>query len=84
MLKTTIVSPENTLFTGEVEKVFVPGAAGRFEILTGHAPIVSILNAGEVRLEGGAEPFQTSIKGGFVEVANDEVSICVESAPEAE
>ncbi len=79
MLTTTIVSPERTLYTGQAEKVFVPGAAGRFEILTGHAPIVSILSAGVVRCEGGAEPFEVAITGGFVEVAADEVSLCVET-----
>ncbi|MBP3227296.1 MAG: ATP synthase F1 subunit epsilon [Bacteroidaceae bacterium] len=78
MLKTTIVSPERTLFAGEAEKVFVPGAAGRFEILTGHAPIVSILSAGTVRCEGVGEPFEVAVSGGFVEVARDEVSVCVE------
>lgn len=78
MLKITIVSPERTLFSGETEKVFVPGAAGRFEILTGHAPIVSILDAGLVRCEGGAETFEVEINSGFLEVAHNEVSVCVE------
>lgn len=82
MLKTTIVSPERILYTGETEKVFVPGAMGRFEILTGHAPIVSILSAGIVRCEGGDEPFEVSVNGGFVEVLRDEVSLCVECANE--
>ena len=82
MLKTTIVSPECMLYAGEAEKVFVPGAAGRFEILTGHAPIVSILSSGMVRVEGGAEPFEVAVNGGFVEVAADEVSICVECSDE--
>jgi len=82
MLKTTIVSPERMLYTGEAEKVFVPGAMGRFEILTGHAPIVSILSAGTVRCEGGNEPFEVAVNGGFVEVVRDEVSLCVECATE--
>ena len=80
MLSTTIVSPENTLFTGQVEKVFVPGASGRFEILTDHAPIVSILTAGVVRCEGSDEPFEIAIRSGFVEVSRNEVSICGECA----
>ena len=82
MLTTTIVSPERTLYQGQIEKVFVPGAMGRFEILTGHAPIVSILNSGIVRCEGPEGSFETAILGGFVEVAHDEVSLCVECANE--
>ncbi len=80
MLQTTIVSPERTLFSGEAAKVFVPGAAGRFEILSGHAPIVSILSPGVVRCEGGGEDFEVAITSGFVEVAHDEVSVCVACA----
>lgn len=82
MLRTTIVSPERTLYTGEAEKVFVPGAKGRFEILTGHAPIVSILAKGIVRCEGSGEPFEVAVNGGFVEVARNEVSLCVECSAE--
>ena len=57
----------------------VPGEKGRFEILNGHAPIISTLSAGEV-VCSGAEPFTLSVKGGFVEVAEDVVSVYVEAA----
>lgn len=74
MLQLKIVSPERIEFTGEVESVKVPGAQGNFEILTDHAPIISILTKGLVEYDGQ----QLSILGGFVEVQKNQVSLCVE------
>ena len=47
-----IVSPEATLFAGEVKSVTVPGINGEFQMLTDHAPIVSLLQQGNVKVEG--------------------------------
>ncbi|MGJ8738418.1 F0F1 ATP synthase subunit epsilon [Zobellia laminariae] len=47
-----IVSPEATLFSGEVTSVTVPGVNGEFQILNGHAAIVSLLQKGNVRVDG--------------------------------
>lgn len=47
-----IVSPEATLFSGEVESVTVPGVNGEFQMLSDHAPIVSLLQAGFVKIGG--------------------------------
>jgi F-type H+-transporting ATPase subunit epsilon len=47
-LSLTIVSPEETLFDGEVMSVQVPGVLGRFEILENHAPIISSLTSGDI------------------------------------
>ena len=47
-----IVSPETTLFKGEVDSVSVPGINGDFEMLNNHAPIVSILTEGFVKIIG--------------------------------
>jgi F-type H+-transporting ATPase subunit epsilon len=74
MLKLKIVSPERIEFTGEVESVKVPGMLGNFEILTGHAPIISSLQKGVVEFNGQ----QLEVMGGFVAVQKNEVSICVE------
>lgn len=76
-MKVTIVSPETTLFAGEASAVKIPGEQGRFEVLEGHAPIISTLSPGIVACEG-PEPFEVSVKGGFVEVARGRVSVCVE------
>ncbi|OEK09387.1 hypothetical protein A8C32_11750 [Flavivirga aquatica] len=50
-----IVSPEAKLFGGEVTSVIVPGMNGEFEILNNHAPIVSILKGGFVKISGNVE-----------------------------
>ena len=50
-----IVTPEATLFKGEVTSVAVPGILGEFEMLNNHAPIVSILKAGHVKIYGDIE-----------------------------
>ncbi|WP_299531045.1 F0F1 ATP synthase subunit epsilon [Ulvibacterium sp.] len=47
-----IVSPEATLFAGEVESVTVPGINGEFQMLKDHAPIVSLLQKGQVKVDG--------------------------------
>ncbi|RTE54657.1 F0F1 ATP synthase subunit epsilon [Arenibacter aquaticus] len=50
-----IVSPEATLFAGEVTAVTLPGVDGEFQMLNNHAPIVSILQAGNVKIKGNVE-----------------------------
>ena len=47
-----IVSPEATLFSGEVTSVAVPGVMGEFEMLNNHAPVVSLLKEGHVKING--------------------------------
>ena len=74
MLTLKIVSPERIEFTGKVESVKVPGTQGNFEILTDHAPIISTLSKGVVEYGGN----RLEILGGFVEVQQNEVSVCVE------
>lgn len=76
-LRVTIVSPEQTLFEGSVDSITVPGEKGRFEVLKGHAPIISSLTAGTVVCTG-ENPYELEIKSGFIEVALNHVSLCVE------
>jgi F-type H+-transporting ATPase subunit epsilon len=76
MLTLKIVSPERVEFSGEVEAVKVPGTIGQFEILTGHAPLISTLQKGIVEYDGK----QLAILGGFVEVQKNEVSLCIEKS----
>lgn len=77
-LHVTIVSPECTLYDANVVNVSVPGEKGAFEILHNHAPIISSLSEGVVACQG-EEAFTLEIHGGFVEVTQNEVSICVEA-----
>jgi len=80
-LRLKIVSPEKVEFNGTVTSVKVPGTMGLFEILTGHAPIISSLQNGvvEYTVEDGTRN-ELPISGGFVEVQKDNVALCVEKA----
>ncbi len=77
-LKLTIISPEKELYNGEVRKVTLPGTLGRFTILPHHAPIVSSLEKGTVvyATPDGTE-HTLDIGGGFVELSNGIISVCV-------
>lgn len=77
-LHLNIVSPEKTLFDGDVQIITLPGSMGAFSILSGHAPIISSLKQGVVsfRTEDGEE-HSLEIQGGFVEMNNNIASVCV-------
>lgn len=79
MLKLKIVSPEGVAYEGNVESVSVSGSLGQFQILNNHAPIISLLEAGEVIYKDLAgERKVKTVKGGFVEVQQNNVNVCVE------
>tara|TARA_B100001029_G_scaffold23389_2_gene16054 strand:- start:525 stop:794 length:270 start_codon:yes stop_codon:yes gene_type:complete len=70
-----IVSPEKTLFTGEVSSVHVPGTEGSFQILNNHAPIVSTLKKGSIKLKGSFDS-----KSENLEIhSNNEASLDIQS-----
>lgn len=73
-----ILTPEKKLFDGEVTGVKLPGADGSFEILNNHAPIISALTEGEIRVNSaeGAKKFR--IESGFVECLNNQVTVLIE------
>lgn len=78
MLKLKIISPEKIIYDGEVESVTVPGMLGSFEILNNHAPIISSLGNGKVEYATKDGKQTVDIEGGFVEVKQNEVSLCAE------
>lgn len=73
-----IVSPEKVEYNGDVERVLVPGDLGQFEILVGHAPIISSLKTGDVVYVNSEGTHTLPITGGFVEVQKNAVNVCVE------
>jgi F-type H+-transporting ATPase subunit epsilon len=72
----SILTPDREIFQGTVTSVKVPGTLGSFQVLKNHAPIVSSLSEGEVSVvrEGG-ERMSFGIKGGFIEVLNNNISL---------
>jgi F-type H+-transporting ATPase subunit epsilon len=84
-LKVRLVTPDRILVDAAVDAVEVPGKSGYFEVLYGHAPLLSEVGAGEVRLHGGEGGEQRySVARGFVEVLPDRVTILAESAQKPE
>ena len=78
-MKVEIITPEASLFNGEVQKVTVPSMQGPFTMLEHHAPIVAILEAGKVMLtDMNDEQHEFAIQGGFCEQHDNEIIICAE------
>jgi len=76
-----ILTPEKKLYSGEVYGVQMPGISGSFEVLDKHAPLVSALKAGRVKvLKDKQNNVYFDIQGGFVEVLNNRVTVLVEGA----
>lgn len=74
-----ILTPDNTVFEGEVTSVTVPGTQGSFEVLKDHAPIISTLEDGKVIIRAGAKPEEIFfITGGVVEVLNNKIMLLAE------
>lgn len=76
----TILTPKTPKMERTVSKVFLPGTAGSFEVLKGHAPLISSLTGGSVRWEnesdGSRESFE--IFSGFVEVNDNVITVAAE------
>ena len=79
-MKLNIISPEKTLFAGDVISVTLPGTIGSFTILDNHAPIISSLQKGilSYSCNEADKEIELLIEGGFVEGKLNEVNICIE------
>jgi F-type H+-transporting ATPase subunit epsilon len=79
-LQLEIVTPERLAFSGEVDAVFCPGIEGELGVLPHHAPLLSTLGIGELRIRTGAQEEYFAIAGGFVQVRPDKVVVMAELA----
>lgn len=78
-----ILTPDKKIFSDEVYGVQLPGISGMFEVLDKHAPIVSALKAGKLKiLKDKSTTSEYNIQGGFVEVLDNKASVLVEGATE--
>jgi F-type H+-transporting ATPase subunit epsilon len=88
-----IVTPESSIFQGDVEMVTVPGVDGEFQMVNNHAPIVSLLQEGKVKISGDIKieesfqnkftkgdknSFELSISGGTIELNDNKIIILVD------
>lgn len=77
-MKLKIITPESILYDGEVKSVNLPGKYGSFSILKNHAPLITILKKGVLSYTTTEDTSDINIEGGFVEVNNNTVTICLE------
>jgi F-type H+-transporting ATPase subunit epsilon len=75
-----IVTPEKLAYSGEVDSVQLPGSEGELGVLPHHAPLISTLGAGELRLRTGGQEESFAIVGGFLQVLPDKVVVMAETA----
>jgi len=76
-----IIAPDQKLYSGEVDLVQVPGSKGSFEILRNHAPIISTLERGKIKIvdqKGGTSYFD--VEGGVIEAKNNKIIVLAETA----
>lgn len=82
-LKVAIISPENTVFDGPADMVVAPAWDGETGILRGHAPMLVLMGNGSLRVTDGTTESRFLVEGGFLQVADDVVTILSERASKA-
>jgi F-type H+-transporting ATPase subunit epsilon len=75
-----IVTPERLAYSDTVDSVVVPGSLGELGVLPHHAPLVSTLGVGELRIRKGGSEESFAIVGGFLQVRPDKVVVMAETA----
>jgi F-type H+-transporting ATPase subunit epsilon len=83
-IKVDIVTPERRLVSDEVDMVTLPGLEGQMGIMRGHAPLMTLLDIGEIVLHKGSATQYIAVGGGVVEVRPDKVTVLAETAEAAE
>ncbi|HYM95578.1 MAG TPA: ATP synthase F1 subunit epsilon [Chitinophagaceae bacterium] len=81
-----ILTPEKKLYSGDVYGVQMPGIGGSFEVLEKHAPLISALKAGRLKVIKNKQNHCAyfDIQGGFVEVLNNKATVLAEGATAVE
>ena len=82
--KLDIVTAERVVFSDDVDVIVAPGIEGQLGILPHHAPLMTMLQPGELLIRKGGEEFSLAITGGFLEVRPDRVVILADAAERAE
>jgi F-type H+-transporting ATPase subunit epsilon len=83
-LKLDIVTAERVVYSADVDIVIAPGVEGQLGILPHHAPLMTILQAGELVVRKDGQEDSLAISGGFLEVRPDRVIVLADSAERAE
>jgi len=83
-LTVRVVAPDKTVWDAPADEVILPSTTGQLGILTGHAPLLSALDYGVMRVRTGKDWTAIALMGGFAEVENNEVTILVNKAERGE
>ncbi len=83
-IKLEIVTVERLVYSGDVDLVSAPGVMGTLGILSKHTPLLTALEAGELRFTKGDEEGRFAISGGFLEIQPDRVIVLADTAERAE
>lgn len=80
-MKVEIVTPDSTIFTGDqVRLIQLPGIDGSFEVLNNHAPLISVLGKGKIKIlnKDDQDALFFDVKGGVIEVLNNHILVLAE------
>jgi F-type H+-transporting ATPase subunit epsilon len=83
-LTVRVISPDKTVWDSAAEEVILPSTTGQLGILSGHAPLLTALDIGVMRVRSSKDWQAIALMGGFAEVENDEVIILVNGAERGE
>jgi F-type H+-transporting ATPase subunit epsilon len=75
-----LVSPERELFNGEVDHVVVPGSEGEFGVLPNHAPVMSVIKPGALKVINDGAERRIFVNGGFADVTPEGLTVLAEEA----
>ncbi len=77
-MRVTVISPEQAVFDGQAEAVTAPAFDGEIGILPNHAPLMTVLGTGRLRITTAAGPKSFHVQGGFLQVVSNSVRILAE------
>ena len=83
MLTVSVISPEAVLFEGTTDAIVAPAYDGEVGVLTGHAPMMTLLGRGTLRIGRGGGERRFTIEGGFMQVVDNQVRVVTEKAATA-
>ncbi|MGF1481515.1 MAG: ATP synthase F1 subunit epsilon [Cyanophyceae cyanobacterium] len=79
-LTVRVITPDRTVWDDDAEEIILPSTTGQLGILSGHAPLLTALDVGVMRVRPGKEWKAIALMGGFAEIENDEVKVLVNGA----
>ena len=79
-LTVSVITPDKTVWEGDVEEIILPSTSGQLGVLSGHAPLLTALDTGVIRVRPNKDWKSIAVMGGFAEVEQDEIKVLVNSA----